>query len=159
MSEISCRLISTNTNGGKRKVAETLAGAHLSGAQDQMVGVDLADGTIQCDGYSAYDHFARHRASEGKAVLLAQMLGTHAQSLYEALDHAPKEAGWILLQIGNSKNRWAPNRLHRRADEGDVALVPDVLRSKARCPTKKSPRRTAEPYVRYQSGLTSGSYA
>jgi len=28
----------------KRKVSEALAGAHLSGAQDQVVGVDLADG-------------------------------------------------------------------------------------------------------------------
>jgi hypothetical protein len=30
--------------GIEREIAEALAGAHLSGAQDQMVGIDCADG-------------------------------------------------------------------------------------------------------------------
>ena len=58
-------------------------------------------GTIQCDGYSAYDRFARQRASEGKAVLLAGCWAHTRRAFYEALDHAPKEAGWILIQIGH----------------------------------------------------------
>jgi transposase len=36
----------------------------------KLIPIDF-NGTIQCDGYSAYDHFARHRASEGKPILLA----------------------------------------------------------------------------------------
>jgi transposase len=58
-------------------------------------------GTVQCDGYSAYDHFARHRASEGKPILLAGCWAHTRRGFYEALDHAPKEAGWILIQIGH----------------------------------------------------------
>jgi len=36
----------------------------------KLIPIDF-NGTVQCDGYSAYDHFARHRASEGKPILLA----------------------------------------------------------------------------------------
>jgi hypothetical protein len=32
------------SSGSRREIAEALAGAHFSRAQDQMVGVDLADG-------------------------------------------------------------------------------------------------------------------
>lgn len=66
----------------------------------RLVPMDFS-GTIQCDGYSAYDHFARHRASEGKPVLLAGCWAHARRGFYEALDHAPKEAGWILIQIGH----------------------------------------------------------
>jgi transposase len=66
----------------------------------KLIPIDF-NGTIQCDGYIAYDHFARHRASEGKAVLLAGCWAHTRRAFYEALDHAPKEAGWILIQIGH----------------------------------------------------------
>jgi Transposase IS66 family/Cyclin M transmembrane N-terminal domain len=59
------------------------------------------NGTVQCDGYSAYDYFARHLASEGKPILLAGCWAHTRRGFYEALDHAPKEAGWILIQIGH----------------------------------------------------------
>jgi len=66
---------------------------------DKLIPLDFS-GTIQCDGYSAYDHFARHRASTGKPVLLAGCWAHVRRGFYEALDHAPKEAAWILVQIG-----------------------------------------------------------
>jgi transposase len=67
---------------------------------EKLIPIDFS-GTIQCDGYSAYDRFARQRASEGKAVLLAGCWAHTRRAFYEALDHAPKEAGWILIQIGH----------------------------------------------------------
>jgi len=67
---------------------------------DKLIPLDFS-GTIQCDGYSAYDHFARHRASAGRPVLLAGCWAHARRGFYEALDHAPKEAGWILIQIGH----------------------------------------------------------
>jgi transposase len=67
---------------------------------EKLIPIDF-EGTIQCDGYSAYGHFARHRASAGKPVLLAGCWAHTRRAFYEALDHAPKEAGWILLQIGH----------------------------------------------------------
>jgi transposase len=54
-----------------------------------------------CDGYSAYDHFAKQRARAGRPVLLAGCWAQARRYFYEALDHAPKEAGWILIQIGH----------------------------------------------------------
>jgi transposase len=67
---------------------------------DKLIPLDFS-GTIQCDGYSAYDHFARHRASAGRPVLLAGCWAHARRGFYEALDHAPKEASWILIQIGH----------------------------------------------------------
>ena len=67
---------------------------------DKLIPLDFG-GTIQCDGYSVYDHFARHRASAGRPVLLVGSWAHARRGFYEALDHAPKEAGWILIQIGH----------------------------------------------------------
>jgi transposase len=67
---------------------------------DKLIPIDFS-GTIQCDGYSAYNHFARYRAIEGKPVLLAGCWAHARRGFYEALDHAPKEAGWILIQIAH----------------------------------------------------------
>ena len=58
-------------------------------------------GTIQCDGYSAYDYFAKHRTTENRPVLLAGCWAHVRRGFYEALDHAPKEAGWVLIQIAH----------------------------------------------------------
>jgi len=66
----------------------------------KLIPIDF-NGTVQCDGYSAYDHFARHRASQGKPILLAGCWAHTRRGFYEALDHAPKEAGWLLIQIGH----------------------------------------------------------
>ena len=56
-------------------------------------------GKIQCDGYSAYDRFARDRTSQGGSVLLAGCWAHVRRGFFEARDHAPKEAAWILIQI------------------------------------------------------------
>jgi hypothetical protein len=65
---------------------------------DKLIPMDFS-GTIQCDGYSAYDYFARHRTIESRPVLLAGCWAHVRRGFYEALDHAPKEAGWVLIQI------------------------------------------------------------
>jgi len=58
-------------------------------------------GKIQCDGYSAYDRFARDRTSQGGSVLLAGCWAHVRRGFFEARDHAPKEAAWILIQIAH----------------------------------------------------------
>jgi transposase len=67
---------------------------------DKLIPMDFS-GTIQCDGYSAYDRFARHRAGQGRPVLLAGCWAHARRGFHEAIDHAPKEAGWILRQIAH----------------------------------------------------------
>ena len=67
---------------------------------NQLISRDFK-GTIQCDGYSAYDRFAKHRAIEGQPVLLAGCWAHARRGFYDALDHAPKEAAWLLNQIGH----------------------------------------------------------
>jgi transposase len=79
---------------------------------NKLIPIDFR-GTIQCDSYSAYGHFARHRASEGRAVLLAGCWAHTRRAFYEALDHAPKKAGWILIQIGHLYDIERRLRKHR----------------------------------------------
>jgi Transposase IS66 family len=102
----------TNTNGktslgylwvAHRPVEDVLFEWHTSREAkclEKLIPINFS-GTIQCDGYSAYDRFARDRATEGKPVLLAGCWARARRGFYEALDHAPKEAGWILIQIGH----------------------------------------------------------
>jgi transposase len=50
-------------------------------------------GTLQCDGYAAYDCFARSR---GEGIVLAGCM-THARRKFnDAKEQSPKTAGWIL---------------------------------------------------------------
>ena len=67
---------------------------------DKLIPIDFS-GTIQCDGYSAYDRFAKHCALQGRPVLLAGCWAHTRRGFYEALDHAPKEAGWVMRQIAH----------------------------------------------------------
>jgi transposase len=53
-------------------------------------------GTIQCDGYSAYDSFARTRAG---AIQLAGCWAHVRRKFNEALEQSPRTAGWLMLQI------------------------------------------------------------
>jgi len=54
------------------------------------------NGTVQCDGYSAYPSFAKR--SDGRITLAA--CWAHARrKFFEAKDSAPQHAGWMLLQI------------------------------------------------------------
>ena len=55
-------------------------------------------GTIQCDGYEAYDCFAKRR---GKAITLAGCLAHVRRKFFDAKDTAPKVAGWFLQHFAN----------------------------------------------------------
>lgn len=62
---------------------------------ENVVPVDF-QGTIQCDGYAAYDAFARQ---PGSAVTLADCWAHVRRKFFEAKASAPRTAGWILRQI------------------------------------------------------------
>jgi transposase len=53
-------------------------------------------GTIQCDAYAAYPSFARSRP---QAITLAGCWAHARRNFYEARDHNPQQAGFILRQI------------------------------------------------------------
>jgi hypothetical protein len=62
---------------------------------------------------------SRQRANAGRPVLLAGCWARARRYFYEALDHAPKEAGWILMQIGHLyeiERRLAIKRLAQRCE-------------------------------------------
>jgi transposase len=62
---------------------------------DHIIPADF-NGTVQCDGYSAYPSFANR--SDGRITLAA--CWAHARrKFFEAKDSAPQHAGWLLLQI------------------------------------------------------------
>jgi transposase len=53
-------------------------------------------GLLQCDGYAAYDAFARQ--CEG-AITLASCMAHIRRGFYEAKEEAPRRAGWVLRQM------------------------------------------------------------
>jgi transposase len=55
-------------------------------------------GTLQCDGYEAYDCFAKRR---GTHIVLAGCLAHVRRKFYEARETAPKVAGWFLKHFQN----------------------------------------------------------
>ena len=57
--------------------------------------VDFA-GTVQCDGYAAYDAFARQRPG---AITLADCWAHVRRKFFEAQESAPRTAGWFLRLI------------------------------------------------------------
>jgi len=56
------------------------------------------NGTLQCDGYTAYDAFARGRGGE---IQLAGCWAHARRGFYEARDQAPKQAGLVLHLLQN----------------------------------------------------------
>jgi hypothetical protein len=64
---------------------------------DKIIPVDFR-GTIQCDGYEAYDCFARRR---GDQIVLAGCLAHVRRKFYDARETAPKVAGWFLKHFQN----------------------------------------------------------
>jgi transposase len=72
-------------------------------------------GTIQCDGYEAYDCFAKGR---GEKIVLAACLAHVRRKFYDARETAPKVAGWFLKHFANlyqleerlRQTRAGPNR-------------------------------------------------
>lgn len=53
-------------------------------------------GTVQCDGYLAYDSFAKRHP---KPIKLAACWAHVRRKFHEALKRSPRQAGWILRQI------------------------------------------------------------
>jgi hypothetical protein len=64
---------------------------------EKIIPVDFC-GTIQCDGYEAYDCFAKTR---GEKIVLAGCLAHVRRKFYEARETAPKVAGWFLRHFQN----------------------------------------------------------
>ena len=61
----------------------------------KLIAVDFT-GTVQCDGYSAYPAFAEKR---GGKIVLAGCWAHVRRKFYEAMEHAPRTAGWLVRQI------------------------------------------------------------
>lgn len=78
---------------------------------EKIIPVDFC-GTIQCDGYEAYDCFARRRADR---IILAGCLAHVRRKFYEAREQAPKVTGWIL---GHFRNLYAVEARLRDARAG-----------------------------------------
>ena len=64
---------------------------------DNVIAADFT-GTLQCDGYSAYPAFAERRAGQ---VTLAGCWAHARRKFHEALEAAPRTAGWIIRQIAH----------------------------------------------------------
>ena len=64
---------------------------------EKIIPVDFS-GTIQCDGYEAYDCFARRR---GAQIVLAGCLAHVRRKFYDSRETAPKVAGWFLKHFQN----------------------------------------------------------
>lgn len=62
---------------------------------ENVIPVDFK-GTIQCDGYAAYGAFAQTRAG---AITLAGCWAHARRKFHEAIEQAPRQAGWIMRQI------------------------------------------------------------
>jgi len=62
---------------------------------DSLLGPDYA-GKIQCDGYGVYPAFAKNK----DGITLFGCMAHMRRGFFEALDDAPKVAGWMINQIG-----------------------------------------------------------
>ena len=64
---------------------------------DKLIAVDFR-GILQCDGYAAYESFARQSAGR---IRLAGCWAHVRRKFYEAKEQAPRQAGWVLRQIAH----------------------------------------------------------
>jgi transposase len=64
---------------------------------EKIIPVDFG-GVIQCDGYEAYDCFAKNR---GDKIVLAGCLAHVRRKFYDAHETTPKVAGWFLQHFQN----------------------------------------------------------
>ena len=76
---------------------------------DRVIPVTFT-GTIQCDGYAAYRAFANGR---GPAIELAGCWAHVRRKFHDALESAPRIAGWLLHQIQHLYRIEARLREHR----------------------------------------------
>jgi transposase len=64
---------------------------------DNIIPINFS-GTVQCDGYQAYRAFAQSR--DGR-ITLAGCWAHVRRKFHEAIEQAPRDAGWIMRQIQN----------------------------------------------------------
>jgi transposase len=81
---------------------------------DNILPVDFT-GTVQCDGYAAYRSFANSR---GDTIELAGCWAHVRRKFHEALESAPRTAGWMLRQIQHLYRVEAELRESRRGGAG-----------------------------------------
>ena len=95
-----------------RPVKENIAIRPAAGPQgsclDNIIPVDFT-GTLQCDGYGAYRAFAGRR----NGIELAGCWAHVRRKFYEALESAPRTAGWFMRQIQALYQVEARLRAHR----------------------------------------------
>jgi transposase len=84
---------------------------------DNIIPVDF-NGTVQCDGYSAYRSFANRR----NGIELAGCWAHVRRKFHEALEQSPKTSGWIMRQIQHLYRVEARLREHQAGPELGTAL-------------------------------------
>jgi transposase len=85
---------------------------------DNLLPVDFT-GTVQCDGYAAYRRFAHGR---GQTIELAGCWAHVRRKFYEALESAPRTAGWIVRQIQHLYRVEAGLREHKAGPQLRAAV-------------------------------------
>jgi transposase len=77
---------------------------HTSRAADCLQSLIPAgwNGTLQCDGYSAYPAFARahNQVAQQEAIKLGACLAHVRRGFFDAKESTPRHAGWLIYQIG-----------------------------------------------------------
>ena len=81
---------------------------------DNILPVDFT-GTVQCDGYAAYRSFANRR---GDTIELAGCWAHVRRKFHDALESAPRTAGWIMRQVQHLYRVEAGLRASRRGGAG-----------------------------------------
>ena len=78
---------------------------HTSRAADCLPSLIPAgwNGTIQCDGYSAYPAFAREHnaATQQESIKLGGCVAHVRREFFDARESTPRHAGWLLGQFGH----------------------------------------------------------
>jgi transposase len=118
---------------------------------EQLIPIDFT-GTLQCDGYSAYDSFASRRGAQRQELILAGCWAHARRGFFEAKEPAPKEAGWILLQIGHLYQIEAALRKQRAG-----AALRDAYRSAQSRPIIRRIRRALEQWRKTRRFLPQSS--
>ena len=85
---------------------------------DNVIPVDF-NGTIQCDGYSAYRSFANRTT---RAIELAGCWAHVRRKFFEAQEQSPRTAGWIMRQIQHLYRVEARLREHKAGPQLRAAV-------------------------------------
>jgi len=91
---------------------------------DHLLPVDFR-GTVQCDGYEAYDAFARRRS---QTIVLAGCMAHVRRKFYDAREQAPQVAGWLLKQFAHLDHLEAQLRQARAGPDWRAAQRANLSR-------------------------------